>query len=58
MEEHNSEGHSEQNEMLERREPTLGDYWRPLLNEKISRIKHQLIDANNFKMKLALISMV
>ena len=62
MEEHNSdkysEGHSNQNEIPERQEPTLGDYWRPLLNESFSRIRHQPIDANNFKLKPTLISMI
>ena len=62
MEEQNndrySERHSNQNEIPERQEPTLGDCWRPLLNEKFSRIRHQPIDANNFELKLALISMV
>ena len=53
-----SEGHSDHNEIPERREPTLEDCWRPLLNEKFSRIRHQPIDANNFELKHALISMV
>ena len=62
MEEQNndrySERHSNENEIPERQEPTLGDCWRPLLNEKFSGIRHQPIDANNFEPKLALISMV
>ena len=53
-----SEGHSDQNEILERQEPTLGDCWRPSLDENFSGIRHQPIDANNFKLKPALISMV
>ena len=28
-----SEGHSNHNEMPELREPTLGDCWRPMMNE-------------------------
>ena len=36
----------------------MGDCWRPSLNEKFSGIRHQPIDANNFELKLALISMV
>ena len=62
MEEQNSDryskGHSDQNEIPERREPTLGDCWRPLLNEIFSGIRHQPIDANNFKLKSALISII
>ena len=62
MEEHNSdrynEGHSYHNEIVGIREPKLGDYWRPLLNENYSWISHQSINANNFKLKTALISMV
>ena len=53
-----SEGHSDQNEMPEMREQTLGDCWRLLLNENYSGIQHQSIDANNFELKHALISMV
>ena len=40
------------------REPTLGDRWRPLLNENYSRIWHKSNDANHFELKPALISMV
>ena len=62
MEGHNSdrfsEGHSDLNEMAELREPTLGDYWRPMMNEDYSGIRHQPIDANNFELKPALIDMV
>ena len=50
-----SEGHSYQNEMLGMREPTLGDCWRPTMNENYSGIQHQPIDANNFELKPALI---
>ena len=40
------------------REPTLGDCWHPMMNEDYSGICHQLIDANNFELKPALINMV
>ena len=53
-----SEGHSDQNEIPERKEPTLRDSWRLLLNENFSGIRHQSIDANNFELKPTLISMV
>ena len=53
-----SEGQSNHDEMLGIREPTLGDCWRPMMNEEYSRIRHQPIDANNFELKPALISMV
>ena len=62
MEDHNSdrfsEGHLDHNEMLGIREPTLGDCWRPMMNEEYSGIRYQPIDGNNFELKLALISMV
>ena len=53
-----SEGHSDHNEMPRFREPTLGDYWRPMMNEDYSGIRHQPIDANNFELKSTLINMV
>ena len=53
-----SEGHLDYNEMLGMREPTLGDCWRPTMIENYLGIQHQSIDANNFELKLALISMV
>ena len=62
MEDQNSgrfiEGHSDHNDMLGLRKPTLGDCWRPLMNEDYSGICHQLIDANNLELKPALINMV
>ena len=42
-----NEGHSDQNEMLGIREPTLGDCLRRMMNEDYSGIRHQPIDANN-----------
>ena len=53
-----SEGHSYHNEMPRIREPTLGDCWRPMMKKEYSGIRHQCIDANNFELKPALISMV
>ena len=53
-----SEGHADQNEMPRIRVPTLGDCWRPMMNEDYLGIRHQPIDANNFELKPALISMV
>ena len=53
-----NEGQSDENETLGIREPTLDDSWRPMMNEEYSRIQHQPIDANNFELKPALISMV
>ena len=42
MEDHNtdkfSEGQSDHNEMPGIREPTLGDYWRSMMNEEYSGI--------------------
>ena len=62
MEDHNtdrfSEGQSDHNEMLRIRESKLGYCWRPMMNEEYSGIQHQPIDANNFELKPALISMV
>ena len=62
MEDQNSdrfnEGHLDHNEMPGLREPTLGDCWRPMMNEDYSGILHQPIDANNFELKPALINMV
>ena len=52
------EGQSYHNEMPGIRELTLGDYWRPMMNEEYSGIRHQPIDASNFELKSGLISMV
>ena len=53
-----SEGQSDHNEMLGIQESTLGDCWRPMMNEEYSGIRHQPIDANIFELKPALINMV
>ena len=62
MEDQNSdrfnEGHSDQNEMPGILKLTLGDCWRHMMNQDYSGTRHQPIDANNFKLKPALISMV
>ena len=54
----NSDQHSEQNELPRMQESTLGDYWRPIVNENYSGIRRQPIVANNFELKASLISMV
>ena len=62
MEDHNSDrfsnGHSDHNEMPGLRESTLGDCWRPMMNEDYSGIHHWPIDANNFELKPTLINMI
>ena len=37
---------------------TMEDFWRPIIREEYSAIKHPTVDANNFKLKPALITMV
>ena len=53
-----NKGHSCQNDLLAMREPTLGDCWKSMVNENDSGIRRQTIEANNFELKLSLISMV
>ena len=56
-----SEGHSDHDEMCNLREHTLGDCWKPMLNDKNSEIRQRFINANNannFELKPSLISMV
>ena len=53
-----SEVHSGHNDLFGLRKLTLGDCWRPMMNEDYLRIRHQPIDANNFELKPALINMV
>ena len=43
-----SEGNSDHNEIPRLREPTLGDCWRPMINEDYSGIRNQPINANKF----------
>ena len=37
---------------------TMEDFWRPIIQEEYSAIREPTIDANNFELKLALITMV
>ena len=53
-----SEDNSNKNDLPEIREPTLGDHWKPMLNDNYSGIRQPFINANNFKFKPILISMV
>ena len=53
-----SDWRSDQNELLGMQEPTLGDCWKPVVNENYSRIWQQAIGANNFELKSSLLSMV
>ena len=37
---------------------TMEDFWRPIIQEEYSTIRQPTVDANNFELKLALITMV
>ena len=37
---------------------TMEDFWRPYIQDEYSAIRQLVIEANNFKLKLALITMV
>ena len=37
---------------------TMEDFWRPIIQEEYSTIRQPAVDANNFELKLALITMV
>ena len=37
---------------------TMEDFWRPIIQEEYSAIRHATVDANNFELKPALITMV
>ena len=37
---------------------TMEDFWRPIIQEEYSTIKQPTVDANNFELKPALITMV
>ena len=37
---------------------TMEDFWRPIIQDEYSAIKQPTVDANNFELKLALITMV
>ena len=36
----------------------MEDFWRPVIQDEYSAVRHPVIDANNFELKLALITMV
>ena len=40
------------------RERTTEDFWRPIIRDEYSTVKQPLIEANNFELKPALITMV
>ena len=37
---------------------TMEDFWRPIIQEGYSAIRQPVIEANNFELKLVLITMV
>ena len=37
---------------------TMEDFWRPIIQEEYSAIRQPIVDANNFELKPALITMV
>ena len=37
---------------------TMEDFWRPIIQEEYSAIRHPIVDVNKFKLKPALITMV
>ena len=37
---------------------TMEDFWRPIIQDKYSAIRQPIVDANNFELKPALITMV
>ena len=37
---------------------TMEDFWRPVIQDEYSTVRHPAIDANNFELKPALITMV
>ena len=53
-----SEGHNDHNEVQNLREPTLGDCWKPMINDNYFEIRQKFINAKNFELKPSLISMV
>ena len=50
----------EEEVVLERnqRPNTLEDFWRPIIQEEYSAVRQPAIEANNFELKPALITMV
>ena len=52
---------TEKQRIAARRPPitdTMEDFWRPIIQEEYSAIRQPTVDANNFDLKLALITMV
>ena len=52
---------TEEQRITTRRSPitdTMEDFWRPIIQEEYSAIRQPTVDANNFKLKPALITMV
>ena len=52
---------TEEQRTVARRPPitdTMEDFWRPIIQEKYSAIRQPIVDANNFELKPALITMV
>ena len=44
-------------ERLQRKD-TMEDFWRPVIQAEYSAVRHPAVQANNFELKLALITMV
>ena len=42
----------------QQRQRTMEDFWRPVIREEYSSMRHRSIEANNFELKPALITMV
>ena len=55
-----SQGIPEEEEEVERnqRPNTMEDFWRPIVQEEYSTVRQPAIEANNFELKLAMITMV
>ena len=52
---------TEEQRIAARRPPitdTMEDFWRPIIQEEYSAIRQSTVDANNFELKPALITMV
>ena len=52
---------TEEQRTAARRHPmtdTMEDFWRPIIQEEYSAIRQPTVDANNFELKPALITMV
>ena len=43
---------------ITQRPNTMEEFWRPIIQEEYSAVRHPAIEANNFKLKPALITMV